>query len=84
METSILDDVQTLPLTQNFLKTEESPSSALWQAITKMLTPLEYLIFNINMVFLADCYFEYDYVYRAANLVNTPETLHAVDLMIYM
>lgn len=36
------------------------------------------------MVFLADSYFEYDYVNRAANLVNAPETLHAVDLMIEM
>jgi len=32
-------------------------------------------------VFLADSYFEYDYVYRAVNLMNAPETLHAVDLM---
>jgi len=60
---------------------DSSPNSALWQAITKMLTPLEYLLFNINMVFLADSYFEYDYVYRAVNLMNAPETLHAVDLM---
>lgn len=49
-----------------------------------MLTPLEYLLININMVFLADSYFEYDYVYKAAHLVNAPETLHVVDLMMQM
>ena len=46
-----------------------------------MLSPLEYLLFNVNMVFLADSYFEGHAVARAANLLLAPETVPVVQIM---
>lgn len=60
-EKSIFEEVHTLPINLDRQAAADlSPASELWHAITKMLSPLEYLLFNINMVFLADSYFEYD------------------------
>lgn len=78
---SIFDEIVTLPLNPKRLLVDESPSSPLWQAIKMMATPLEYLVFTINMVLLSDSYFSFDSLQRAANLLNAPETLHALDLM---
>lgn len=44
-----------------------------------MLSPLEYLLFNINMVFLADSYFNAHLIKRAA--MSMPETLPLIQTM---
>jgi len=43
-----------------------------------MLSPLEYLLFNINMVFFADSYFEGQTVARAANLATGTEMMSVI------
>lgn len=71
----------TLPVRHSTTNETFSKGSDLWLAICKMLSPLEYLLFNVNMIFLADSYFEYDCINRAANLLSAPETLHAINIM---
>jgi hypothetical protein len=46
-----------------------------------MLSPIEYLLFNINMVFLVDSYFEYQNIQRAANLIQSSDTMPIVHAM---
>lgn len=80
---SIFEEVPTMTLPERHSATNEVfvGGSDLWHAICKMLSPLEYLLFNVNMIFLADSYFEYDCISRAANLLSAPETLHAINIM---
>ena len=54
---------------------------SLWQVIAGMLTPLEYLLFNTNMIFLVSSYFEYPYIQRAANLLQAPDTIPIINTM---
>lgn len=56
-------------------------ASDLWQAISKMMSPIEYLLININVAILADSYISYDFYQRASNLLQSPETMQAVDMM---
>jgi hypothetical protein len=44
-------------------------AQVLWKAISKIFSPLEYLLFNINMIFLIDGYYNFDHIQRAANLL---------------
>lgn len=49
------------------LPTQEfAVQKTLTQTICRMLSPLEYLLFNVNMVFLADSYFGANSVVRAS------------------
>ena len=69
-----------LPVVENAYK-QVVTKQGLWYAITKMLSPLEYLLFNVNMVFLADGYFEGQTIARAANVMLAPETVSVVQIM---
>lgn len=44
-------------------------ASDLWQTLSKMMSPIEYLLVHINVAILADSYISYDLYQRAANLL---------------
>jgi len=60
---------------------QDTQARTLWTALKKMLSPIEYLLFNINMVFLVDSYFEYQNIQRAANLIQSSDTMPIVHAM---
>lgn len=62
-----MPEMNELPTVVN--KSATIYKKTLWIVIASMLTPLEYLLFTINMLFLADSYLEYSYIQRAANLL---------------
>ena len=62
-----MPEMNELPTVVN--KSATIYKKTLWIVIASMLTPLEYLLFTINMLFLADSYLKYSYIQRAANLL---------------
>ena len=48
--------------------------------VTRLLSPLEYLVFNINMIFMIDSHFEYSNVQRAAQALHY-DTMPAIQIM---
>ena len=56
-------------------------ASDLWLAISKMMSPIEYLLIQINIAILADSYVSYDFYRRAANIMQATDTMFAVDFM---
>jgi hypothetical protein len=56
-------------------------ASDLWLAISKMMSPIEYLLIQINIAILADSYVSYDFYQRAANIMQATDTMLAVDVM---
>jgi hypothetical protein len=53
--------LEPMVFTSNFempVPAQESESSKLYQKISKLLSPLEYLLFGINMIFVLDFYVE--------------------------
>jgi len=59
----------------------EAPKRNIWSVVGAMLTPLEYLLFVCNMVFLLDAHYEYSYIQRAANLLQSSETIAILNTM---
>lgn len=49
--------------------------------LVQILTPLEFLVFLINMTFFAHYCFNYDSVQRAAPFLNHKDAIRSVDLM---
>jgi hypothetical protein len=59
----------------------EKEEFSVWHPVSKLMSPLEFLIFGINMIFLLDYWCEQDQVTRTAMLIQTAETYYAVDIM---
>jgi hypothetical protein len=59
----------------------EKVEYSVWHPVSKLLSPLEFLLFGINMIFLLDYWCEQDQITRAARLIQTAETYYAVDIM---
>jgi hypothetical protein len=45
------------------------------------MSPIEYLLIQINIAILADSYVSYDFYQRAANIMQATDTMLAVDVM---
>lgn len=59
----------------------EATKKTIWSVVGAMMTPLEYLLFVVNIVFLLDAQYEYSYIQRAANLLQSAETIAYLNTM---